>query len=534
MPENIAESGKKHSADTMAKIQHVHDTVTGMGASCDPSNTGSNATLPGAASMGIWNADRSVAVNEAGGLLMGDSHDELRSSLSKALGNGSGSDYGYVRDVFDKHVIHGSGGKLFKQSYTKDTSKKPVEVKLGNDKKQVHLAYVEHPATSKAVDEASRVAFLTAEEVQTAEADHDMAFKAAGGLALTEKLDLCDDVAIVESAASETPRPLPVKLIAPGWGSSGYYPANVLERDGPAIFKAGTHMYWNHASDAEEKQRPEGDLKHLAAVLTEDAKYNANGPKGPGLYSYYKPFADYAHQIKEKGPYIGTSIRAYGKGATGEREGRKGTVIEALTVGRSLDFVTKAGAGGMVFEESAKNETTDHSGKSFAKDTQQAVSGQQPPIQEGDKDSMTAEEQTKLQEAVLLNSQENARLKSQLIQRDAKDFLQSTLAETIRSGAKLHTMTTDRIVAECMVSFPLNEAKDDLDRPKFAQMIADKVKTETDYLVKVGGKRLVEGLGATVAPNLSEADYEKQAEEIYSDPTFGLSAAGAKFAAHGK
>ena len=66
-----------------------------------------------------------------------------------------------------------------------------------------------------------------------------------------------------------------------GRGTSGYYPAEVLERDGPKVFPAGTKNFWNHQTDAEEAARPEGDLRDLASVLTEDAHFENNGPTGP-------------------------------------------------------------------------------------------------------------------------------------------------------------------------------------------------------------------------------------------------------------
>ncbi len=40
-----------------------------------------------------------------------------------------------------------------------------------------------------------------------------------------------------------------IKLIEPGWSTSRYWPAEVLERDGPAAFPAGTHMYLDHADE---------------------------------------------------------------------------------------------------------------------------------------------------------------------------------------------------------------------------------------------------------------------------------------------
>jgi hypothetical protein len=46
---------------------------------------------------------------------------------------------------------------------------------------------------------------------------------------------------LIESAAGASKRE--VKIISPGWGSSGYYSPEVLKRDGPAAFAAGTHTH---------------------------------------------------------------------------------------------------------------------------------------------------------------------------------------------------------------------------------------------------------------------------------------------------
>ena len=54
-----------------------------------------------------------------------------------------------------------------------------------------------------------------------------------------------DFVPLVEKAIRRDGT-IALKLIKAGWGSSGYYPASVLERDGPAVFPAKTQMFWDH------------------------------------------------------------------------------------------------------------------------------------------------------------------------------------------------------------------------------------------------------------------------------------------------
>jgi hypothetical protein len=169
-----------------------------------------------------------------------------------------------------------------------------------------------------------------------------------GGLRLVESAATLEAIRLVEAKADYE-----IKLIAPGKGSTAFYPAEVLKRDGPNVFKAGTHVYLNHQTAAEEAQRPEGDVKNLAGVLTTDAVYHESHAKGPGLYGRMKVFADHAQTVEEKAPHVGMSIRASGVAESGKmREGRP--VLKELTSAESVDVVTRAGAGGMILTESAR------------------------------------------------------------------------------------------------------------------------------------------------------------------------------------
>lgn len=151
------------------------------------------------------------------------------------------------------------------------------------------------------------------------------------------------------------------KLIAPGWGSSGYYSREVLERDVPKVFPKGTQNFWNHDTAVQEMEKPEGDLHRLASVQISDPIWLENGPKGPGMYAESKVFSGYANAIDEIGEHIGMSIRASGRFKEGEAEGKRGRIITEITpdpnVGARVDYVTKPGAGGAIVQlfESAPN-----------------------------------------------------------------------------------------------------------------------------------------------------------------------------------
>jgi hypothetical protein len=179
-----------------------------------------------------------------------------------------------------------------------------------------------------------------------------------------------EGVLLLESASTFLEAPVlqegattdyPIKLISPGRGSSGYYGPDVLKKAAESkVFKAGTQMFWNHDTDAEESARPEGDLNRLAAVTTTDAKWDEAGKDGPGLYARAKVFSDYADKVKEKGPHIGLSIRAGGdRDEAAKAPDGKPRVITALRNAASVDFVTKAGRDGKIFTESSTHEGED-------------------------------------------------------------------------------------------------------------------------------------------------------------------------------
>lgn len=203
-----------------------------------------------------------------------------------------------------------------------------------------------------------------------------------------------DGVLLVEGAAfCETPRlqeaattDYAIKLISPGRGSSGYYGPEVLKKAAEGrIFKAGTQMFWNHDTEAEEGARPEGDLNRLAAVTTTDAQWHENGHDGPGLYARAKVFSDYADKVKEKGPHIGLSIRAGGERDEAARApDGKPRVITALKNAQSVDFVTRAGRDGKIFTEGATSEFSE--GESMTKEEVQAlIRESQAPLEEENK-----------------------------------------------------------------------------------------------------------------------------------------------------
>lgn len=125
-------------------------------------------------------------------------------------------------------------------------------------------------------------------------------------------------------------------------GSSGYYPADVLARDGATAFPAGTHIYFDHPTQTEEEERPERSVREMAGVLLDDAKFEES-PDGRGLFARVKFFEDVKDMIGFRAEHVGLSIRAAGQ-IEETPQGQR--VVRSISHGLSVDLVTRAGAGG--------------------------------------------------------------------------------------------------------------------------------------------------------------------------------------------
>lgn len=125
------------------------------------------------------------------------------------------------------------------------------------------------------------------------------------------------------------------------WGSSGYYPAEVIERDGPTTWPAGTPVYLDHPGAQENYDRPERSVRDLAGKIASTPAMESDG-----LYADVEFYPHVAPIIEAMWGDIGMSIRAQAAVESGEAQGRRGQIIKELGEGVSVDVVTKAGAGG--------------------------------------------------------------------------------------------------------------------------------------------------------------------------------------------
>jgi hypothetical protein len=285
----------------------------------------------------------------------------------------------------------------------------------------------------------------------------------------------------------------PIKLISPGTGSMAHYPAKVLERDGPKVFKAGTLMFWNHPTDAEDRARPEGDLNNLAAITTSEARWDANGVKGPGLYANAKVMADYAQRIEERAPHIGLSIRAGGTGTGRMVEGKP--ELKSIDYAESVDYVTRAGRGGIALAEAARDAMIL---------TEAAHSAN---LNEGG--DMTPEEITKLVESAVTKAVTAAvaavqtpvvSLTERALRGDAREEA-TKLLESVTLPESSKRKVIDTVLREAL---PLKDGA--LDVAKFTERLNAEAKSEGQYVAELTGSGRITGLGGAPVVQMTEAD----------------------------
>jgi hypothetical protein len=314
-------------------------------------------------------------------------------------------------------------------------------------------------------------------------------------------------IRISEAAPVSADGEIALKLIAPGQGSSGYYPAETLQRDGPKVARKGLHMYWDHPTRSEESERPERSLRDLAAVLTSDGQYDAQGPDGPGVYAKAKVFEQYRGPLSALAGDIGVSIRGMGSAVEREVEGKKRTVVETLTGLDSVDFVTKPGAGGRIVQlfEAAR------SGAS-------AKPADSPPVIP---DPEVTAEEVRMDEKALQEAQDRVKaLETKLAEAQAKDAATAArlnrieargIVETAVAAAGLPEKVAARIVAESTENLPMTDAGE-VDAAALRESVKARIAAAYEIAESFGARVVVTGAGGTAEPETAAALSKQLAE----------------------
>lgn len=335
-------------------------------------------------------------------------------------------------------------------------------------------------------------------------------------LGLAESAPLSGEVIPLRERAVGTDGLATIKLIQPGWGSSGYYGKDLLERDGAKTFPVGTKMFWDHLTESEERERPEGSLNNLAAEIVSPPKF-MEGADGPGLYAEAKVFEPFREAVNELAPHIGVSIRADGRAHLGEAEGRRGQIVDELVAGHSVDFVTTPGAGGKItqlFESYRGGKRMPEQNKPNASDPNPNPDPQPNPEPNPNPNpqpnpSPDPQPNPDPTPQPTTEADRSARLEEKLAMREARDIVD----ELLKAKGNVPVPTANRLRESLPLRFTLNEQRD-LDVEAFKKLAEAQIDSELTYLNEVAPSGRVLGMGASTATTISEADAKKNQERI--------------------
>jgi hypothetical protein len=305
-----------------------------------------------------------------------------------------------------------------------------------------------------------------------------------------------------------------IRIITPGWGSSGYYPAEVLRRDGPNVFTAGTQLYLNHPTRTEETERPERDIRDLAGKLASNAVWMDDG-----LYADIEYYNNHRPLIAAIGEDLDVSIRADGTYRTGEAEGRKGRIIEQLVRADSIDFVTRAGAGGKVARlmESHQDNSTKKVRRGKVKpDELTALQARIARLEETN--DAQAKVRAELEDA--LKGERQARLLT-----EARHHIQERL------DSKLPPRTVARLSRELERNIPFTEDGMAIDYTEFSKHIKEAGDVAWVELAEAAPSGIIRGMGNSATATPTDADLDEQIAEAFRSS--GMDEQRARIAAQG-
>lgn len=410
-----------------------------------------------------------------------DVRNALEQAIKAALPRGDNDGYVWVADVYDTTFVYEDNRSdqpgMYRRNYTMGDDGAAL---LGEPVK------VTRQTVYVPVEESGRPGL-----VQRALDALTGAFRRSEHEADTELRD--DFTELIESSV-RADGTMPIKIIAPGWGNSGYYGAELLERDGPKVYKRGTQMYLDHPTATEDADRPERSLRDLVGTLASDGRWEATGSAGPGIYADAAVAENFRGPLGELAPHIGISHRMLGEKQQGEAEGREGSVIQSMAQALSVDFVTKAAAGGKVLQlmESARARLHNPKKEDPNMPTEEELKEAQDGRAAAEKARETAEkERDELKEVGGKRETEFARLQEVNIGREAKVFATEVLAKV----EHLPELTQARLVESMSAKPPVKDGA--LDKDTFTKALEEAAKAEIDYLAKLTESGTVKGMGGS-------------------------------------
>jgi len=277
-----------------------------------------------------------------------------------------------------------------------------------------------------------------------------------------------------------------VALIRPGWGNkkdNHYYSPELLRRDAK-IFE-GVKMYTsNHKPDQKSVRTEVSVVKRITGFTDDGAPIASVAVHDPD-------FAEATRNRKKLGTLetLECSILAGGRTRKGKApDGRKGNIVEAITSATSVDWVTKAGAGGHAIALAESNTggvnmmdkeqvTRLLSESGLPQDAQERLAGAE------------YEDEEAVKEAILAEAKQEPKF---LAEAEIKELLEAS---------RLPRQAQER----------LTEAKY-LD----TEALKSAIESERQYIKEItgSGKPFAQGDTAPVDATMSEADFNAEYDDI--------------------
>jgi hypothetical protein len=319
-------------------------------------------------------------------------------------------------------------------------------------------------------------------------------------------------------------------VIKPGFGNpvdNHYYPAETLARDF-SMFE-GIKMYADHQTEEEEKSRPEGSIRQWVASLKNVEYKEGIGVVGdaviiePWLQAKLAVLRD-----KKLLSEMGISIRAAGIGTKGKMEGKDTNVVERITQVRSVDFVTEAGAGGMVtlYEAGASQYDVDVV-------SLEELKSRRPDLVK----IIETEVKTKILREVKTMAEQEDKIKeletNLTTLTTERDGLKVKITESEKAQKKAEAKSViDKAISESGLPAPSKaRLTESFKETETATGIAEAIKTETKYIADLAEAGKVKGMGPTSPEDNKEKDHK---DLIESFKRTGMSDKSAEIAANAR
>jgi len=408
------------------------------------------------------------------------SFEEMRAKVDAALsasgwfpsedGNGKYISGVYIRSMFPTKVVVSYNGFLYQVSY----SIVDKAVILGAPK-EVEEAYIIKESIDADLKEA---------KIQRIREARD------------ENLQISDYISLKEAKWNDETSEVEVVLIEAGTNleKRRHYPVQTI-REAAAGF-SGLKMYINHPTRAEEKERPERDLKQWASTIVES---HFDSGKAIGKVSIHDTWLRERLKDPVAREHIGLSINTGGKISLGKINGQEMQVVEKIVFARknglaSVDWVTEPGARGRV-SRLLEGRTEDI-------DMLENVTLKE--VKESRKDLVDAiikeavePIQTKLTKAETDLKEANTKIAG--FEKTTKTSKQLEVVETTLKEAKIPDAAKEKVRDHFKTNLVEGTEVD------LKEAIGKKIKAELDYVNKISGKgkiQLGEGSDADVKESI--------------------------------